>query len=136
MTEVPINPGNEQRLLSILVVDDDAINLHLMRIHLLRLGQKVDTVRDGAAAVEKFRNNFYHAILMDIMMPVMDGVTATIEIRKIEDERATGSSERVTIVAITANSGADDRAGLFSAGVDYYMSKPFQVEELQRILNI
>ena len=129
------DPAVVPKQLNILVVDDDAINVHLIKTHLLRLGQKVDTARDGFAAVEKFKKNAFDVILMDIMMPVMDGVTATIEIRKLEDERKTDREHRAIIIAITANSFIEDRAGFFDAGMDHYMSKPFQMDELQRILN-
>ena len=126
------NPFKKQ--LNILVVDDDAINLHLIRTLLLRLGQKVDMARDGAAAVVKFSNNVYDVILMDIMMPVMDGVAASVEIRKIESERKTEPDRRVIIIAITANASEGDRLVFLEAGMDHYMYKPFKIDELQRFL--
>ncbi|MEI7663231.1 MAG: response regulator [Bacteroidota bacterium] len=130
----PVKSFNEP--LNVLVVDDDAINLYLIKTLLVRLGHHVDTVKDGAAAVDKFISKFYDVILMDVMMPVMDGVTATIEIRKIETQRETEPDKVVKIIAITANSFEEDRAGFFKAGMDHYMSKPFQIEELQRFLNL
>ena len=139
MTDPNLNtsPGKSfKKPLNVLVVDDDAINLYLIKTLLVRLGHHVDTVKDGAAAVDKFISKFYDVILMDVMMPVMDGVTATIEIRKLEAELKIERSNQVKIIAITANSFEDDRAGFFRAGMDYYMSKPFQIEELQRLLNV
>ncbi len=139
MTETIINANDAntfKKQLNILVVDDDAINLHLIRTILVRFGQKVDLAKDGALAVAKFIDNFYDVILMDIMMPVMDGVTATIEIRKIEVERKTEAGQRVKIIAITANSCEDDRVEFLAAGMDHYMNKPFQIDELQRLLNL
>jgi CheY-like chemotaxis protein len=122
--------------LKILVVEDNTINLRLITAALLRAGHKVDTAMDGEAAVVQFNNNAYDAILMDIMMPIMDGIAATREIRKIEAERKVGPDDRVKIIAITANAFEDDRAKFFDAGMDYYMNKPLEIDELHRILNV
>jgi len=121
--------------MSILVVEDNAINLRLITAALTRAGHKVDMAVDGSAALVKFQENTYDAILMDIMMPVMDGISATIEIRKLEAARQVGKANRVKIVAITANAFEDDRSRFFEAGMDYYMNKPIEIEELHRILN-
>jgi CheY-like chemotaxis protein len=126
--------NTSQRSLDILVVDDNVINIRLMVASLKRYGHQVDSAENGAESVEKFTHKHYDAILMDIMMPVMDGIVATREIRKIEGERQTDPVDRVKIIAITANAFDDDRERLFVAGMDYYMNKPFDVNELQRIL--
>lgn len=120
----------------ILVVDDNIINRRLMTAALIRLGHEVDSAEDGAASVTKFKGKHYDTILMDIMMPIMDGITATLEIRNIEAERQIEPADRVKIIAITANSFDDEREQLFEAGMDYYMSKPFEINELQRILSL
>jgi CheY-like chemotaxis protein len=138
MTETNLNTSHASTSkgpLRILVVEDNAINLRLITAALLRAGHKVDSAMDGAAALVQFQNNVYDAILMDIMMPVMDGITATYEIRKIENERNTGSDSRVKIIAITANAFEDDRTKFFEAGMDFYMNKPLEIDELHRILN-
>lgn len=124
-----------RKQLSILVVEDNAINLRLITAALTRAGHKVDMATDGAAAVVKFNENRYDAILMDIMMPVMDGISATIEIRKIEASRREENPGHVKIVAITANAFEDDRSKFFEAGMDFYMNKPVEIEELHKILN-
>ncbi len=121
--------------LSILVVEDNAINLRLITAALTRGGHIVDAAMDGSAALVKFRQQKYDVILMDIMMPVMDGLTATKEIRKIEMETQVDAAKRVKIVAITANAFEDDRSKFFDAGMDYYLNKPIEIEELNRILN-
>ena len=126
---------NTKGPMSILVVEDNAINLRLITAALTRAGHKVDMAVDGSAALVKFQENTYDAILMDIMMPVMDGISATIEIRKLEAARHVGKANRVKIVAITANAFEDDRSRFFEAGMDYYMNKPIEIEELHRILN-
>lgn len=128
-------PLKRKRELSILVVEDNAINLRLITAALTRAGHRVDMAMDGAAAIVKFKDNTYDAILMDIMMPVMDGISATIEIRKIEAARKAENPGRIKIIAITANAFEDDRSKFFEAGMDYYMNKPVEIEELHRILN-
>jgi len=131
-----INAGgqSQEKKLAILVVEDNAINLRLITAALTRAGHKVDTATDGQIALDKFRENSYDAILMDIMMPVMDGLTATKEIRKLEAERGSGKGKRVKIIAITANAFEDDRAKFFECGMDFYMNKPIEIEELNQIL--
>ena len=123
-----------EKKLAILVVEDNAINLRLITAALTREGHKVDTATDGQIAVEKFRGNSYDVILMDIMMPVMDGITATKEIRKLEAERNSGQGKRVKIIAITANAFEDDRNKFFECGMDFYLNKPIEIEELNQIL--
>jgi CheY-like chemotaxis protein len=122
--------------LSILVVEDNTINLRLITAALTRAGHRVDAAQDGSIALQKFDQNSYDVILMDIMMPVMDGLTATREIRRLEKERNVLQEKRVKIVAITANAFEDDRNKFFEAGMDYYMNKPVEIEELERILNL
>ena len=103
---------------------------------LTRLGYQADSAEDGAASLVRFKEKHYDAILMDIMMPVMDGITATREIRKLEAERQTGPGDRVKIIATTANAFEDGGASLFEAGIDYYMNRPINLDELQRLLNL
>ena len=131
-----IIPDIPKTTLSILVVEDNAINLRLITAALLRAGHRVDSAPDGSVALVKFNQNKYDVILMDIMMPVMDGLTATKEIRKIEKERNTPTEQRIKIIAITANAFDDDRNKFFEAGMDFYMNKPVVIEELNRILNL
>lgn len=132
-----ITQGNasQEKKLRLLVVEDNAINLRLITAALTRSGHQVDTATDGQIAVDKFRANTYDAILMDIMMPVMDGLTATREIRKLEEERG-AQAGRVKIIAITANAFEDDRNRFFESGMDFYMNKPIEIEELSRILQL
>ena len=121
--------------LSILVVEDNAINLRLITAALNRAGHMVDAAMDSSAAVAKFSEKKYDVILMDIMMPVMDGIAATLEIRNMENSRGIPVGERVKIIAVTANAFEDDRNKFFEAGMDHYMNKPVEIEELMKILN-
>jgi CheY-like chemotaxis protein len=125
-----------KKSLKILVAEDNTINLRLITAALLRAGHQVDAAEDGEKAVILFTKNSYDAILMDIMMPVMDGIAATREIRKIEAERNIGNNCRIKIIAITANAFDDDRTKFFEAGMDFYMNKPLEIDELNRLLNI
>ena len=134
MTENSVN--SKPRQLHLLVVDDNTINIRLMSAALTRQGHLVDSADDGTVAVTKFTENHYDAILMDIMMPVMDGISATREIRRIETERQSTTDQRVKIIAITANAFEDDRSKLFEAGMDHYMTKPIDITELQRLLSL
>lgn len=122
--------------LSILIVEDNAINLRLITAALTRAGHRVDTATDGQVAVEKFKENLYDAILMDIMMPVMDGLTAAREIRKIESSRQKPDQKKVKIIAVTANAFEDDRNKFIECGMDYYLNKPVELEELIKILQL
>jgi len=131
-----MNSSESQRKpLSILVVEDNAINLRLILAALIRLGYKVDSAQNGQIAIEKYIANKYDVILMDIMMPVMDGLSATKEIRRIEKERGYPQGKKVKIIAITANAFEDDRSRFSEAGMDHFMNKPVEIEELQKILN-
>jgi len=129
-------PAPPKTPLSILVVEDNAINLRLITAALSRAGHLVDSAPDGSVALLKFDQNYYDVILMDIMMPIMDGLTATREIRKIEQQRNVPAEKRIKIIAITANAFEDDRNKFFEAGMDYYLNKPVEIEELNRILNL
>lgn len=120
--------------LSILVVEDNIINQRLIMAALARLGHKVDSAADGLIAVDKYKENEYDAILMDIMMPNMDGITACKLIREMEKERIAKGAKRMKIIAVTANAYEDDRDTILDAGMDDMMNKPINVEELQQML--
>ena len=112
--------------LDILLVDDNKTNQKLASLVLKRLGYSVDIAVNGADAVEKQNGNPYDVILMDIEMPVMDGVDATKAIRVAE--KSTKSS--AYIIATTANAMQGDRELYLAAGMDGYISKPMRINEL------
>ncbi|NQV03743.1 MAG: response regulator [Bacteroidia bacterium] len=128
------NEHAEQRSLAILVVEDNLINQRLIMASLTRIGHKVDSAADGQIAVDKFKENTYDVILMDIMMPNMDGVTASKLIRELEQEHNIKETDRIKIIAVTANAFEDDRDRFLEAGMDEMMNKPLDIEELQRML--
>ncbi|MEG1458689.1 MAG: response regulator [Acetivibrio sp.] len=116
-----------------LLVEDNEINREVARMQLQLMGITVETAQDGKEALDKIKNSkigTYSIIFMDIMMPVMDGIQASKEIRKLERE----DMRKVPIVAMTANAFADDVHKSLESGMNYHLSKPFEKEEMQRIL--
>ncbi|MDP2763891.1 MAG: response regulator, partial [Brevundimonas sp.] len=115
--------------LRILVADDAAANRELAVAILGGLGVTVETVEDGAQAVEAARAGGYDLILMDVHMPVMDGLDATRAIRALD-----GEPGRVPIVALTANVQPEQAMRCREAGMDDHVGKPIQVAELLRVI--
>jgi CheY-like chemotaxis protein len=111
---------------SILLVEDNVINQKIVVLSLEKLLRNIDIANNGKEALDKFGLSNYDLILMDIQMPVMDGFLATKKIREIEV--STGSF--TPIIAITANAMSGDREACLAAGMDDYISKPFQVDIL------
>ncbi len=120
--------------LSILVAEDNVINQKVAMINLKQLGHNVEIAVNGKMAVDMYNKNKYDLILMDIQMPVLDGIEATKEIRKIEKEN--NVSDKIKIVAITANAMKEDKNKCLSAGMDDYITKPFKSEDMDRALQI
>ena len=105
----------------VLVVEDDASNSDLAGKMLNALGFRAEFAFDGQQAVQAFEPGKFFAILMDMQMPVMDGLTATGKIREIEGP----SGARVPVIALTANVMPGDRERCLAAGMDDFLSKPF-----------
>jgi two-component system sensor histidine kinase BarA len=110
---------------SVLVVDDNAANLKLATIMLEELGLRVSQACDGVEALEVLREQDFDAVLMDIQMPHLDGVSATRELRAMEKE-----SLRTPVIALTAHAMAGEAEKLLAAGLDDYLSKPFNSRQL------
>ena len=109
----------------ILMADDAAANRELVRAILDGWDILLETVDDGAAAVEAAASGGYDLILMDVHMPVMDGLNATRAIRAM-----TGQVSRMPILALTANVQPEQVAACRAAGMDGHVSKPIQVRDL------
>ena len=105
----------------ILCADDNAINLAVLRGFLNIAGYSPDTVANGAQAVKAYKNIQYDLILMDIMMPVMDGVVATLQIRELEKQM---SRPPVPIVAVTAHYTHSQKDRYLAAGMNDVIAKP------------
>ncbi len=124
--------GNKK--LKILVVEDNALNAKFAEAVLKRLGYDVDFAINGKIGVEKFLNNDYDLILMDIQMPVMDGLEATRKIREYESQL--GQNKHIPIFAITAFAMEHDRENCLEAGMDEYLTKPYRPAQLEELINM
>ena len=121
------------RGMKILLAEDNEINMEIAEFYLTELGTEVDKAWNGKEAVEKFAGSEpgrYAAILMDVMMPVMDGITAAKHIRKLKREDA-GS---VLILAITAQVSEENARKCLDAGMDGYIPKPIDARKLGMML--
>jgi CheY-like chemotaxis protein/signal transduction histidine kinase len=129
--EVLLREREERRAVAlkdakILLVEDNEINQKIVLLSLSKKVSQIDVAANGKEALEMFGLKQYDLILMDIMMPVMDGITATKKIREIEST----IDSHVPIITITANALAGDRDNCLAAGADDYVAKPFQAEVL------
>jgi len=113
------------QLVRVLVVEDDEVSAKAVQVMLERLACSVEIVKDGLAAVKRFRQRRYGLVLMGWQMPVMDGFEATARIRALPGGQAT------PIIGTTAGR---DRVECLSAGMNDLMAKPFQIEKLRLIL--
>jgi len=115
----------------ILLVEDNPVNCEVAAGMLASLGCSTRSVENGWLAIEVIGQEQYDAVLMDCHMPVMDGMTATAEIRR--REQSSGGA-RVPIIALTANALDGDRERCLAAGMDDFLSKPFTVQKLAALL--
>jgi CheY-like chemotaxis protein len=123
---------NKEYNYHILLVEDNKANQMFMKVILQKLKITFDIANDGIEAIECFKNNKYDLILMDENMPNMNGIEATKQIREIEKEK---NLDRVIIIALTANALQGDKDRFILAGMDYYLSKPLDIEKLKKILD-
>ena len=122
-----------ERKLKILLAEDNVINQKVAILNLQKLGHSVIVVSNGIQAVEQFIKELPDVIFMDVQMPLMDGVEATAKIREWESEN--NITNRVPIIAMTANILKSDKDIFVAAGMDDYLSKPFNVSELVRLFD-
>ena len=124
----------ELKDLKILLVEDNLINQKITLLTLKPLVNSIDTAANGKEALDKFGTTNYELILMDIQMPIMSGLLAAEKIRALEST----TSSHVPIIAITANAMIGDKEKCLSAGIDDYISKPFQpaalIEKIKKII--
>jgi two-component system, sensor histidine kinase and response regulator len=119
-----------RRPLAILLAEDNTVNQRLAARLLEKRGHAVVTVETGKAAVQALATQSFDLVLMDIQMPEMDGLEATISIR--EGEKKNG--KHIPIIAMTANAMVGDKEQCLLAGMDAYISKPLQVKELFAVI--
>ncbi len=111
----------------ILLVEDNEMNMKVAKRFLERWDYSIDTAENGLEAIAKFKANTYDLILMDLHMPEMDGWEASTAIRSIEN----GSTRKTPIIALTADVMINDLDKLYTAGMDDYVTKPFNSDELK-----
>ena len=120
----------------LLLVEDNVINQEIALAILEEMGFEVDIASDGREGVDAFNTKEYRLIFMDIRMPIMDGIEATREIRRIERENAEAGRgyAHVPIVAMTANAMQEDKDATHAAGMDGHISKPLDFDEIGKVL--
>ena len=116
----------------ILLAEDNDLNAEIAETVLVEAGIEVKRVEDGLQCIEELKKmpeNYYDVILMDVQMPNMDGYTATQRIRDLDDSRA-----EIPIIAMTANAYDEDRRKAQEAGMDGFLAKPLDVDEMMHLL--
>ncbi len=116
----------------ILLVEDNPFNQKIVKFNLSKENHQIVSAENGKEAVEKFMIEEFDFILMDIMMPEMDGLEATIRIRELEKDLQ--KNKKTPIIALTANVLDNDREKCISHGMNEYMTKPFKMSKLEEIL--
>ena len=126
----PTEKGAVPKPFRILVAEDNAINQRIILKLIERLGYSADLATDGVEAVGAALDQAYDVIVMDVQMPLMDGLEAAREIRK-----RVFAARQPYIVALTAHATTEDRRACLEAGMDDYFTKPIDVEALGRTLH-
>ena len=113
---------------NVLLVDDLKQNLYALERILSVLEIDIDTASSGQEALSLMLDKSYAVVILDVQMPEMDGLEATRQIRQLYTHKP------LPIIAITANATVEDRQLCFDAGMDNYVSKPFKIKELAKII--
>ncbi len=114
--------------LKILVADDTAVNLALATKLLTRRGHDITSVEDGLQAFKTFKETFFDVVLMDIHMPIMDGLESTAKIREFEASQP--SRPPTPIIAMTANNEQSDHETYLKSGINGIITKPMNIKTI------
>jgi signal transduction histidine kinase/ActR/RegA family two-component response regulator len=128
----PGRPRDVHRV-RVLVVEDNPVNQLVASGMLDVMGLEVEMADNGAEALAKLRAQRFDIVLMDVEMPVMDGYTATREIRRWEAE---SGRAHIPVIAMTANAMSEDQARCIASGMDDHLGKPFEMENLARLIRL
>lgn len=120
--------------MKILLIEDNLLNQKVVMFNLKNLNFDITAIVNGREALEELKKNRYDLILMDIMLPEMNGIEITKKFRVFEKEQ--GIKNRVPIIALTANTYDNDRDKCIAAGMNEYLAKPFTAQELIDVINI
>jgi signal transduction histidine kinase/CheY-like chemotaxis protein len=112
----------------ILVAEDNSINLDVIRHYLGYLNLEFTLVTNGEQCIEELQRNQYDLVLMDIQMPILDGIQATKKIRQLNQIKA------IPIIGLSAGVGENEREICFQSGMNDFLGKPFEIEDLAKIL--
>ena len=126
-----IPPTKFKENLKVLFVEDNILNQKLMNINLAKLHCIIALANNGYEGVERYKNQEFDVILMDLMMPIMDGFESAREIRKIEKEE---NRKYTPIIAFTANTLNNDFKKCVENGMNYLMEKPFNAYKFIEII--
>ncbi|NLI89397.1 MAG: PAS domain S-box protein [Epulopiscium sp.] len=127
------NPTLTYNKLKILLVEDDSINQRVIYKMLSQKGHSVEIAGNGQEGLDLYRQNKYDLVLMDIQMPVMNGVEVVKKIRELEDSESLKS--KTPIIAMTAYALLGDKEMFINEGFDGYLSKPIQINDLFKLLD-
>ena len=118
--------------LNILLVEDNPLNQKIVGFYLKKEKHMVFAVATGEEAIQVFKPGFFDVVLMDLMLPGIDGFETAMKIREIEDRHP--EKQKTKIIALTANTLDNDRERCLQHGMDEYMAKPFDLYKLNSIL--
>ena len=118
--------------LDVLYVEDDVVNIRVTELLLSRLGYDLDIARNGEEAVKAAAEKAYDLILMDLHMPVMDGLEAAIKI--LENHVPPQKKRRPVLLALTSTSSNEERDAWLDAGMDGFLNKPFKTSDFQEVI--
>lgn len=121
---------SKQHCLSVLLAEDDRINATVVMSFLKRMGHRCHHVSDGEAALHSLQSGIYDIVVMDLRMPLMDGLSVARQWREQE-----GDNHHLPIIALTANASEEDRQACLAAGMDDFLTKPVSIEQLASMLD-
>ncbi|KAE8155193.1 hypothetical protein BDV25DRAFT_146661 [Aspergillus avenaceus] len=135
LSHIPTPQALNQKNIHVLVVDDNDVNLKILATFMRKMGCSYETATNGLAALDKYKNNAgnFDYVLMDISMPIMDGIVSSSKIREYEEQN---SLPRTAIMAVTGVASSAMQQQAFAAGIDDYLVKPLSLHDLKRIMNI
>ncbi|KAF7591677.1 hypothetical protein BBP40_001255 [Aspergillus hancockii] len=135
LSPFPTPQALNQKNIHVLIVDDNDVNLKILATFMRKIGCSYETATNGLAALEKYKAcaGRFEYVLMDISMPIMDGIVSSSKIREYEEQNAL---PRAAIMAVTGVASSAMQQQAFAAGIDDYLVKPLSLHDLKRIMNI